>query len=290
MRAILGLVRNACRALLAPRKRRLADPVFEVARELIEFRLPGRVPIGAPNLLLEYVVIHRSDGDPQCDPPCVPLIEAMSLGGDPVKPDRAQFMWLKDAFHQAPNTRLGPLRTLRPRILDHKPTLSGRRQRGPVSAHRRQRGPRGMRVHFRAGQAATFRSVDEPESPSKRLVEQRLRNRAMEALVALSEGDAGVRSVGVGEYVEQFFDTVNDDSPWHWRDWSCFTPEEVERLDAVHELLKAACAATPHITTDDDFIASGWPGRIQPAARRALDVMQARGRFREDVEEETPSG
>jgi hypothetical protein len=46
----------------------------------------------------------------------------------------------------------------------------------------------------------------------------------------------------------------------------------------------------PHITTDDDaFIASGWPGRIQPAARRALDVMQARDRFREDVEEETPS-
>jgi hypothetical protein len=72
----------------------------------------------------------------------------------------------------------------------------------------------GMRVHFRAVRAATFRSVHEPERPSKRLVEQRLRNRAMEALVAFSEGDAGVRSVGVSEYVEQFFDTVNDDSPW----------------------------------------------------------------------------
>lgn len=147
-----------------------------------------------------------------------------------------------------------------------------------------------MRVHYRGGRAATFRSVDEPERPSNRLVEQRLRNRTMEALVALSDGDAGVRRLGVGEFVEQFFDSINDDSPWHWRDWSCFPPEEVERLDAVHGLLKAACAARPYITTDDNyFIASGWPGRIQPAAREAPDVMQARGRFREDAEEETPS-
>jgi hypothetical protein len=131
--------------------------------------------------------------------------------------------------------------------------------------------------------------VDDPESPSERLVEQRMRNRAMEALVALSEGDSGVRSVGVGEYIEQFFDVISDDIPWHWRDWSCFTPEEVERLNAVLRLLEAACAATPRVDTDDAFIASGWPNRIQPAALMALDVMQARGRFREDVEEETPS-
>lgn len=111
----------------------------------------------------------------------------------------------------------------------------------------------------------------------------------MEALVALSEGTSGVRSVGVGEYVNQFFDAIDDESPWHWRDWSCFTADEVERLDAVHELLKAACAATPWVDTDDDFIASGWPERIQPAARTALDAMQARGRFREDVVEEAPS-
>jgi hypothetical protein len=132
--------------------------------------------------------------------------------------------------------------------------------------------------------------VDEPDRPSERLVEQRMRNRAIEALVALSEGDDGVRSVGVGEYVEQFFDIINDDIPWHWRAWSCFTSQEVERLDAVHGLLVAACDATPYITTDDDaFIASGWPSKIQPAARAALAVMQARGRFREDAEEEVPS-
>ncbi|MFD6757405.1 hypothetical protein [Micromonospora gifhornensis] len=79
--------------------------------------------------------------------------------------------------------------------------------------------------------------MDDPERPSERLVEQRLRNRAMEALVALSKGDSGVRSVGVGDYINLFFDVI-DDIPWQWREWSCFTPEEVERLDAVHGLLR----------------------------------------------------
>ena len=101
-------------------------------------------------------------------------------------------------------------------------------------------------------------SVSKPEHPSERIVEQRMRNRAMEALEALSEGDEGVRSVGVGEFVEQFFDIINDDIPWRWRTWSCFTSEEVERLDAVHSLLVAACDATPQITTDVE--ASLHPG------------------------------
>lgn len=65
-----------------------------------------------------------------------------------------------------------------------------------------------------------------------------MRNRAMEALEALSEGDSGVRSVGVVEYVEQFFDVISDDIPWRWRGWSCFTTEEVEALDEVLRLLK----------------------------------------------------
>ncbi|MDP3894510.1 hypothetical protein [Nocardioides sp.] len=54
--------------------------------------------------------------------------------------------------------------------------------------------------------------MNEHERPSHRLVEQRLRNRAIQALVALSEGNDGVRSVGVGECVEQFFDSIDDDS------------------------------------------------------------------------------
>ena len=137
--------------------------------------------------------------------------------------------------------------------------------------------------------SATLRTMREAEHPSERIVEQRMRNRAMEALEALSEGDEGVHRVGVGEYVEQFFDIINDEIPWRWRTWSCFTADEVERLDAVHTLLVAACDATPGITNDEAFIASGWPSRIQPAAHAALSAMRQRGRFREDVEEDAPS-
>lgn len=116
-----------------------------------------------------------------------------------------------------------------------------------------------------------------------------MRNRAMESLEALSEGDEGVRSLGVGEYVNQFFDFIDDDIPSHWREWSTFTPDEVACLDEVHGLLKEACRQTAHEVTDDDFIASGWPARIQPAAKRALDLMTTRGRFSEDIEQDQPS-
>jgi hypothetical protein len=129
----------------------------------------------------------------------------------------------------------------------------------------------------------------EPEQPSPRLVEQRIRNRAIESIEVLSEGDEGVRSVGVGEYVNQFFDIIDDDISWGWREWSTFTPEEVDLLDKVHGLLKEACRQTPQVLTDDDFIASCWPTLIQPTARRALNLMTTRGRFREDIEEEQPT-
>ncbi len=112
----------------------------------------------------------------------------------------------------------------------------------------------------------------------------------MEALVALTEGDRGVRRVGVGEYVNQFFDVIDDDAPWHWREWSCFTPQEVEAVGQVQRLLKDACESTPQTLVDDEFISSGWPARGQPAAAEALNLMRARGRFREDAEEEIPSG
>src|SRR5690348_17843672 len=99
------------------------------------------------------------------------------------------------------------------------------------------------------------------ERPSERVVEQRLRNRAIEALDMLARGDAGVRCVGNAEYVNQFFDTIDDDSPWRWREWSTFTAAEVIALDTVQQLLLDACAATPQLQSDDDFIASGWPER-----------------------------
>jgi hypothetical protein len=127
------------------------------------------------------------------------------------------------------------------------------------------------------------------DRPSQRLVEQRLRNRAMESLDTLSQGDEGVQAVGFVEYFEQFFDVIDDDGPWPWRQWTCFTPEEVRALDAVQQILLEASAATPRLSAEKEFASSGWPSRIQPSAIAAMDLMRARGRFREDIEEDEPS-
>ncbi|MBF4163971.1 hypothetical protein [Nocardioides acrostichi] len=132
--------------------------------------------------------------------------------------------------------------------------------------------------------------------PSERLVRQRMRNRAIEALEAIADGDEGVRSMGVGEYVEEFFDIIDDRAPWRWRTWSVFTPDEVQALEVVHDLLVQACAETPQVPTpggifaddNENFIRTGWPARIQPAAASALDLMLTRGRFSEEREEVEP--
>lgn len=108
----------------------------------------------------------------------------------------------------------------------------------------------------------------------------------MESLVALSEGDEGVRSIGVVEYVEQFFDFVSDQTPW--RTWSTLTSAEVDAIAEVQRLLDAACDATAPYGDAEYFITSGWPSRIQPAATTALELMSRRGRFSEDREEHEP--
>jgi hypothetical protein len=130
-------------------------------------------------------------------------------------------------------------------------------------------------------------SVD--DRPSERLVDQRVRNRVMEVLEPLAEGDEGVRSRGNAEYVNGFFDFIDDKAPGDWRTMSTLVPAEVAALDEIQRLLLDAVAATGQICSDDDFIASGWPERIRPVAAEALNLMRRRGRFSEDHEEETPS-
>ena len=120
--------------------------------------------------------------------------------------------------------------------------------------------------------------MNDLDRPSQRVVEQRLRNRAMEALETFAAGNDDLRRVGVVEYVEEFFDVINDEVPWHWQEWTCLTPEEVQALDEIQKLLKAACGATPQVCSDDLFIASGWPARIQPVA--AAPMAWQNGRFR----------
>lgn len=130
--------------------------------------------------------------------------------------------------------------------------------------------------------------IDNRDQPSQRVIEQRLRNRTMEALEILADGEQGVRTWGDAEYIDKFFDTIDDDSPWQWRNWSTFTPAEVTALDRVQRVLLDACAATANLTSEE-FIAAGWPARIAPIATTALELMRRRGRFHEDHEEDQPS-
>lgn len=127
------------------------------------------------------------------------------------------------------------------------------------------------------------------DQPSEGVLDQRLRNRAIEALEVLAEGDKGVQAVGNVDYVNYFFDTIDDAAPWDWPDVSTLTPAEVQQLDGLQQLLLQAVAATAQVCSDNEFIASGWPERIKPVAADVLALMRRRGLFREDAEEDRPS-
>ncbi|HEY2297977.1 MAG TPA: hypothetical protein VGH43_09640 [Jatrophihabitans sp.] len=127
----------------------------------------------------------------------------------------------------------------------------------------------------------------EPDDPSDRVIFQRIRNRTIEALEVLADVPAGVGREGTVEWINGFFDWVDDRSP-RWRDNTAMTTAEVKAVADVHDLLVACCDATNGIYDEDEFIATGWPARVQPVARSAADLMLARGRFDEDVEQLEP--
>ncbi|NHC16096.1 hypothetical protein [Motilibacter deserti] len=129
---------------------------------------------------------------------------------------------------------------------------------------------------------------DDGSQPSERLVMQRLRNRAIEAVDVLARGDVGVRAVGANEWVNRFFDIIDDESPHDWRLWSVLTPHEVDVLRRVHDELVEVCRRTPSVLDDDQFIAEGWPERLAVTAATAQRVLLARGWFDEDIEEREP--
>ena len=127
------------------------------------------------------------------------------------------------------------------------------------------------------------------ETPSERIIDQRIRNRIMEAVHTLTDGDEGVRREWPTEYFESFYDWIPHHDDGEMRPNTAITPEERERLSNVSAILDEACDATPGNMAADEFIATGWPKRIQPVAQRALELLLARGRFNEDREEEEPS-
>lgn len=126
------------------------------------------------------------------------------------------------------------------------------------------------------------------EKSSERIIDQRIRNRIMEAVLTLAEGDEGVRREWPAEYFESFHDWIPHRGDRVMRPNSAITEDERVCLQEVSKLLDDACDATPGNMDADELIATGWPRRIQPVAQRALSLMPERGRFSEDREEGEP--
>ncbi|NIK59579.1 hypothetical protein [Kribbella shirazensis] len=122
------------------------------------------------------------------------------------------------------------------------------------------------------------------DAVSSRLLDQRVRNRVIDVLELLGDGNAGVQDVGVAEYFNMFFDWADEPQ----RALSTYTATEVALLEKVLAVLLDALAATNGLNTVDEICDSGWPRRTAVVAQEAFSAMVARGRFREDVEEAEP--
>lgn len=131
--------------------------------------------------------------------------------------------------------------------------------------------------------------MSDDEKPSERLVAQRVRNRIMEEIWGLSRDDLEVREAGPTEWFETFFDWFPYEGEPDW--YPAMTPEEATAVREVCGLMQQAISDTDisKCPTVDEVTRTGWPQRIAPVAKQALDLMLQRGRFSEEQEEEEPS-
>lgn len=130
------------------------------------------------------------------------------------------------------------------------------------------------------------------EDASRRLVDQRVRNRIMDAMSWLAKGAVAVRRMSPQEFFEMFYDWVgHEDDAWRWpkRAPETMTPAEVDAVTNVLSVVNVAYEEIEDIADGTMVIASGWLERISPVAKAALDLMLIRGCFDEELEESEPS-
>ncbi len=126
------------------------------------------------------------------------------------------------------------------------------------------------------------------DAVSERLLHQRLRNRIMEAVSALAEGVDEALAWGFGEYFETFYDHIPHREDGGLPALSTFNQAEISALKRVSSIVDAAADDTPQSMSEADFVASGWPQRIQVEAQAAVAVLNLRGRFCEEQEQDHP--
>ena len=124
--------------------------------------------------------------------------------------------------------------------------------------------------------------------PSRRLLDQRLRNRVMEVAEMLADGDEAVRLMGATDYFERFYDFVRhrDDGVPFPND--AMTADEHTALQRLSKVMDDACDDAGGMEPGE-FIDTGWPARVQTIARALYELMARRGKFSDDIEEQQPS-
>ena len=117
---------------------------------------------------------------------------------------------------------------------------------------------------------------------SRKVVEQRVRNRLIEWLEVLTSYEADPPPFDLNELINQ------------WDDWSLressyaadvYSATEVEHLSLVAAALEAFCKATPpSISMEaDELVKPEWT-KLVLAGRSALGELHLRGRLSEDLE------
>ncbi|WP_205928063.1 hypothetical protein [Rhizobium leguminosarum] len=109
------------------------------------------------------------------------------------------------------------------------------------------------------------------EEVSDRIIEQRWRNRIIEAIAVLSRGNEGLIEVNYNEFFGGFYDY------WHdghllVRPNSTITEEEERTIDALGRMLEAIRDETRHFQSEAEYLQSGCAERIKPVAQNALGV------------------
>jgi hypothetical protein len=104
------------------------------------------------------------------------------------------------------------------------------------------------------------------EDPSKRLVDQRMRNRIMDAMSWLEDGAEGVQKMSAKDFFLMFYDFVPEEgSPWAWPKGApeTMTPAEIDAVTNVLAVVDAATDDIDDIADETMVIASGWSNALR---------------------------
>jgi len=126
------------------------------------------------------------------------------------------------------------------------------------------------------------------EEVSDRVIEQRLRNRVIDAIEVLARGNEGLVEVNYNEFFLAFYDCWDHGRLIRWPN-SAFTDQEEQTVNDLGRLLEGITTETQHFKSEAEYIQSGCAERIKPVAQEALQLFLSRGRFSEEYEELAPA-